>query len=282
MRSDHPSNKKCGGVCIYYKSYLPLRIIDINYLNKGLRFKLMVGDKLCNFIALYRSPSKSQYQFESFKDNLQLNLESAMQNNPFLVVLLGDFNVKSSNWYKNDITTSEGKAIENITSQFALHQEIDETTHILESSFSCIDLIFTSQQNLITESGVHPSIRPNSHHQIIFAKINLENISPPPYLCDVWHYQDVNNATILNILSNSISHETVTVEDNDPFWSTKIKIKNLIQEKNNVYKSYRNSKSNKNIEYLRRLKLLQENVHNETEVSKSNYYSRITNKLTNI
>ena len=44
MRSDHPSNKKRGGVCIYYKSYFPLRIIDINYLNECVRFELMVGD----------------------------------------------------------------------------------------------------------------------------------------------------------------------------------------------------------------------------------------------
>ena len=56
VRFDHPSNKKRGGVCIYYKSYLPLRIIDINYLNECVRFELMVGDKLCNFITLYRSP----------------------------------------------------------------------------------------------------------------------------------------------------------------------------------------------------------------------------------
>ena len=93
VHSDHPSNKKGGGVCIYYRSYLPLRIISINYLNEYVRFELMVGDKLCNFIALYRSPSQSQDQFESFKENLELNLESAVQNNPFLVVLLGDFNV---------------------------------------------------------------------------------------------------------------------------------------------------------------------------------------------
>ena len=33
VRSDHLSNQKRGGVCIYFKSYLPLRIIDINYLN---------------------------------------------------------------------------------------------------------------------------------------------------------------------------------------------------------------------------------------------------------
>ena len=109
--SDHPTNKKRGGVCIYYKSYLPLRIININYLNECVRFELMVGDKLCNFIALYRSPSQSQDLFKSFKENLELNLESAVQNNPILVVLLGDFNAKSSNWCKNDTTTTEGKTI---------------------------------------------------------------------------------------------------------------------------------------------------------------------------
>ena len=49
----------------------------------------MAGDKLCNFIALYRCPSRSQNLFESFKENLELNLESAVQNNPFIAVLLG-------------------------------------------------------------------------------------------------------------------------------------------------------------------------------------------------
>ena len=71
---------------------------------------------------------------------------------------------------KDDITTSEGKPIENISSQFGLYQVINEPTHILESSSSCIDLISTSQPNLITESSVHSSLYPNSHHQIIFAK----------------------------------------------------------------------------------------------------------------
>ena len=156
----------------------------------------MAGDKLCNFIALYRSPSQSQGLFESFKENLELNLESAVQNNLFLVVLLSDFNAKSSNWCKNNITATEGKAIEHISSQFGLHQMINERIHILKTSSSCIDLIFISQPNLITESGVHPSLHPNSHHQIIFAKFNLEIHYPPPYFRDVWHYQDVNTDLI--------------------------------------------------------------------------------------
>ena len=60
------------------------------------------------------------------------------------------------------------------------------------------------------------------------------------------------------------------------------KIKNIIQEKNNVYKSYRNSKNNNNIHYLRRLKVLQEDLYNAIEVSKQNDYSRIVYRLTHI
>ena len=101
------------------------------------------------------------------------------------LVLLGDFNAKSSNWCKNDITTSEGKVIKNISLQFTLLEVINEPTNILESSSSCTDLIFTSQPNLITESGVHQSLHPNSHHQIISAKFILEIIFPPPYFQDV-------------------------------------------------------------------------------------------------
>ena len=51
----------------------------------------MVGDERCNVITLYRSSSQLQDQFESFKENLELNFESVMQNNPFLIVLLGKF-----------------------------------------------------------------------------------------------------------------------------------------------------------------------------------------------
>ena len=60
------------------------------------------------------------------------------------------------------------------------------------------------------------------------------------------------------------------------------KKKNPIQERNNVYKSYRNSKNNNNIHYLRRYKVLQEDLHNAIEDSKLNYYFRITYKLTQI
>ena len=63
---------------------------------------------------------------------------------------------------------------------------------ILNNSSSCIDLIFNSQPNVLIESSAHPSLHPNCHHQIIFAKFNLDTVYPPPYEREIWHYQKPN------------------------------------------------------------------------------------------
>ena len=119
---------------------------------------------MCSFVVLYRSPSQSSDEFDYFSKNLELTLDRVMQNTPYRMVLLSDFNAKCTNWYKHDKTNFEGIVIENISSQCGLYQVINEPTHILEHSSSFIDLIFTSQPNLITESGVHPSLHPNCCH----------------------------------------------------------------------------------------------------------------------
>ena len=47
------------------------------------------------------------------------------------------------------------------------------------------------------------------------------------------------NKTIKNIISNYIPHETVTFDDRDPPWINK-NVKQLILEKNEMYKKYVN------------------------------------------
>ena len=174
-----------------------LRVLDIQYLNECINFELKIGDKLCTFVALYRSPSQSLDNFETFIDNFELNLETLSRKNPFLLVAIGDFNAKSKFWYCNDNTTSQGKALENITSKFGSHQVIKEPTHVLHNYSSCVDPIFASQPILITESRIHPSLHPNCHHQLIYAKINLQIYYPPQYYREVWHYDDANTELII-------------------------------------------------------------------------------------
>ena len=167
-------------------------VISINFLNECIVFDIKLGDKICSLVVLYRSPSQSSDEFEYFSKHLELTLDRVMQNTPYMMVLLGDFNVKCTNWYKHDKTNFEGIAVKNISSQCGLYQIINEPTRILENSSSCIDLIFTSQTYLITESGVHPQLHPNFHHQVIYAKFNLKVHYPPPYEREVWHYKEVD------------------------------------------------------------------------------------------
>ena len=108
------------------------------------------------------------------------------------MVDLENFNAKTSNQYNKDITSNEGRKIKTVTSQNGLHQEINELTHILDNSSSCIDSSFNSQPNLLVESSVHSSLHPNCHHQIILAKLNLDIVYPTTYEREIWHYQKAN------------------------------------------------------------------------------------------
>ena len=92
---------------------------------------------------LYRSPNHCKDDFEPFINNLELNLDSVMANNPFLTVVLGDCNAKLSLWYNNDITTYEASKIEGATCQYGVEQIIKENADFICDSSSCIDLINT-------------------------------------------------------------------------------------------------------------------------------------------
>ena len=175
----HPTLNVGEGVCI--KKFLPMKVIDIQYLQECISFEMKIGEKLCNFNVLYRSPSQSQDDFETFLKNFEINLDTVLAHNPFLTVVLGEFNVKSNLWCKSDKRLYEGLKIEGITSQFGLQQLINEPTHHTRNLSSYIDLIFASRPNLVMESGVHSSLHENCHNQIIYAKFNLKIYYPLPY-----------------------------------------------------------------------------------------------------
>ena len=150
IRKDHPSNTKRGGVCVYYKNTLPFKIINIKYLQECITFEIRIGRKCCKFICLYRSPSQTNDEFESFLKNFELTLDKIHEDNPFMISVLGDFNAKSNNWCKNDITSHEGSVIDVVTIVIMNH-----IFNILNLSSSCNYVVFTHQPNLVMESGVH-------------------------------------------------------------------------------------------------------------------------------
>ena len=51
---------------------------------------------------------------------------------------------------------------------------------------------------MVKNSGVFPSIHENCSYQIIFAKINLIMLYPPPYTRRPWDYGKANHKAISN------------------------------------------------------------------------------------
>ena len=122
FRVENSSNTKRGGVCIYYRNSLPLKLLGSQNLQESINFEIVIGGKLYWIVSLYRSPNQSQDDFESFTNNLELNTDAVTANNPFLTDSHSDFNIKSNLWFKGDKTSYEGSKINAITSQLELQQ----------------------------------------------------------------------------------------------------------------------------------------------------------------
>ena len=72
-----------------------MQTLSISMLQGFINLEITIDGKLCNLICLYRSPSQNMEEFETFLKNLELNLEFIFNKNPYLTVVIGDFNAKS-------------------------------------------------------------------------------------------------------------------------------------------------------------------------------------------
>ena len=116
--ADHPSNCIGGGLCIFYKTMIPLRVLNNSDLNGCINSEVNIAIKICRFIHLYRSFSQTQDKFQIFRSNLELNLDSLSSCNPFLTIMIDDVNAKSEQWCEIDKTSSEGSQLQLLTSNF--------------------------------------------------------------------------------------------------------------------------------------------------------------------
>ena len=71
-----------------------------------------------------------------------------------------------------------------------------------KNSLSCIDLIFTSNPNLINSSGVEISLFEKCHHNIVYGKIDFKIPIPPPYMREVWDYKNASAESIQRSVSS--------------------------------------------------------------------------------
>ena len=122
------------------------------YLNGSHLFEVIIVSKKCIVGTAYSSPCQNSDEFESFLLHFKFLLQDISNRNPYVTLLLGDYNARNTKGCHHDITTTEGTQLESNTTIYVLQKLIDEPTHIRKSSSSCVDLIFTNQPNLIVTS----------------------------------------------------------------------------------------------------------------------------------
>ena len=98
VRADHPGNVKRGGVCVYFKESLPVKCLSTSYLKECLILEVSINNKRGYVVSLYQSPSQMSDEFDSFITNLEKIVVDISRSNPHFLLLIGDFNAKSSNW----------------------------------------------------------------------------------------------------------------------------------------------------------------------------------------
>jgi len=260
IRCDHPSNSKRGGVCIYFKNHLPLvRRPELTFLDECLVCELKAGVNRFFVCLIYRSPSQNSDQFNLFKQKWEETIININNCSPTVLAVFGDFNARNSDWWASDTTNAQGREIADIAAQYGLYQLIDEPTHILPNSFSCIDLIFSSVEGLVSDSGVLPSLFPRCHHQLVYANFNIKPTFPPAYQRRIWDFSRADSIAIKramnsvdwdrvfldlnvdervsiftdyvrNIFSNLVPNKVITVRNKDAAWMTP-EVKRIILDK---------------------------------------------------
>ena len=306
---NHPDGNRSGGVGIFYKETLPLRIREDLAFGESIVCELIFGHKHIFFTVLYRNPKdkSNSVEFKSFLKNLENLHEKIKNQKPYAMFFTGDFNAHSQTWYPDGDTNPEGVDLDNLFCDLNLIQIISEPTHFMRDTVNptCIDLIVTDQPNLVLDSGVRDSLDVTVKHKIVFCKINFKIPPLPKYSRKFWHFDraredsikaavsefawetslrnlnpnrqvDILNKTILNIMSNFVPNEVKTVNPREPEWMN-TNIKKLSRKKNKVFKKYKKNG------YKREDKEIVDRLRKECQEAivdaKENYLKNLGSKL---
>ena len=96
IRSDHPSDTKRGGVCMYYKEHLAF--------TREKRYHISRCNNKKGFVTcLYRSPTQTEDETNIFISGFEQICSSIALESPLFCLITGDLNAKGNNWWQDGI-----------------------------------------------------------------------------------------------------------------------------------------------------------------------------------
>ena len=90
---------------------------------------------------MFRSPSQSTTEFDSFLSGFEDLLCNALCSKSHFSVILGYFNARSPTWWSKDIATLSGTQISSLTTTHGFKQIISDLTHKFSMHVNLLMLI---------------------------------------------------------------------------------------------------------------------------------------------
>ena len=271
-------------------------------LAEGIVTEIVLGGKKFFFVTLYRPYRMSADDFEMFIQRVELLTGYMRDGKLHCIIFVGDFNSRCKQWWPEDDEDHQRIALNEFIKSNILFQLIDQPTHILENSKSCIDLVITNQPSLF---GVHPSLFRGCHHEIIFGKVAVSVPHPSIYIWRMWDYKVADvlpiceslmntdwylefgdlepnvmvhkfTEIVVSIIAENVLNRVITVNEKDPRLITK-EIKTAIRRKHQIFNKYikRGSKQ----EDWEQVRIVRNQTTHLIDDDKENYFKSLGKKL---
>ena len=198
-----------GGVALYMHKSLSYR--RLHYLELGDEEWIWARVKLPEIqlivCCVYLPPNLTSDRFQMFLDNLtEVTCKAKIENGETFI--LGDLNTGNiylDDRYKNNSgITSFDRLLKDQAHILSLQQIIEQPTRINNYCSNLRDLIFTTNSNIITDSGTFSSFS-SLDHLPIYVTINTTRptTSKKPTRTFIWDYTNLNAPLLTNLLINT-------------------------------------------------------------------------------
>ncbi len=203
-----------GGVMVYVKQDLvAIPRQDLNLPSvEMLWLEIKVQNRRIMFGTFYRAPGQSAMEVDDYISFIDQTLDKVLNENPDMVILIGDFNDKCMTWDGDHSESEMGYKFYNLINDRGLFQHVDEPTRVTETCSSLLDLIISDSPGFIENVSTLPPLS-DLDHCVIYGTINFVDFIPAKIHKEVWLYNLANWDEINRVLDSAPWH---IFGNNDP------------------------------------------------------------------
>ena len=222
-----------GGVAMYIHKSLPFQ--RLNQLDVGDEEWIWAKVKSKHFTLLicctYLPPNLTAERLQIFTDHFTESACLAQSHDPTATLILGDLNAGNiyldQHIYNHNGITTFDRTLKDTAETLDLRQLITQPTRITDNCENLRDLIFTSNNDVVVDSGI---CSPFSHldHFPIYITVNVAIPSeiPNQTFTEIWDYSKLNAPLLTTLLQNT---DWTDILDNDVDEATELFISAIHQ-----------------------------------------------------